>query len=704
VLGVLAGVVLGQHTAVLEPLGTAYAMMLEIAVFPYLLCSLLHGPGRLTPATAGRVLAASWGLYLLLWALTLATIWLIARAIPPPPPIQLTAETATAGPDFLRLLIPANLFAALGGNYVPAVVVFAVVYGVAIQRVANKQSLFEIFEAVRVASVTIWGWIVRIAPLGVFALFANTAGTIQPDRLTALLLYVGLFLAGTCILAFVVLPGLIAALAPVGYREIMRELQPALVLAAVTTLSVAALPFVQRAAERIAQQAGCHKDNETGNVIQTSLSIGYVLAQLGNYFVYLLILYACYAYDTRLGVTQALLLLVMTLLSCLGSPTATVDAVAFLAHWLRLPDGVTELWLETWTITRYGQVLLSVMGFGVVTILIPLIYHRAVKPRPGPALLDVGGMLLIAAIAIAGVVLRPTLFPANRNAILAYRLDPELARGLLVTLHRPPPGDQAVEGPGRDPTLLAIQNSGTLRVGYNPSVIPFSYWNDKGDLVGFDIAYAYRLARDLNVKLELIPFAWPTLARDLTECRFDLAVSGIYVTDDRLQTLTISRSYYQSPVALIVRADRASHFLDRDEIAAMPNLRLAVFDDPVLVPMLRRLFPGATIKVLPSYDHLAELGDEVDGAIWTLQQAGAWAAAHPGYTAVGPSNMGSPILIAYLLPPGADSFRQYLDQWLELKASDGFRQAQIDYWIKGKPRAERKPRWNLLDALAGASH
>ena len=74
VLGILAGVVLGQRTAVLEPLGTAYAMMLEIAVFPYLLCSLLHGLGRLTPATAGRLLAVSWGLYLLLWAITLATI------------------------------------------------------------------------------------------------------------------------------------------------------------------------------------------------------------------------------------------------------------------------------------------------------------------------------------------------------------------------------------------------------------------------------------------------------------------------------------------------------------------------------------------------------------------------------------------------------------------------------------------------------
>ena len=64
-----------------------------------------------------------------------------------------------------------------------------------------------------------------------------------------------------------------------------------------------------------------------------------------------------------------------------------------------------------------------------------------------------------------------------------------------------------------------------------------------------------------------------------------------------------------------------------------------------------------------------------------------------------PAGTGSPILLAYLMPPGADSLRQYLDRWLELKAIDGFRATQIDYWINGEPRAQRRPRWNLLDAL-----
>ncbi len=703
--GILAGVVFGDRATIVQPLGSAYAMMLQVAVYPYLLCSLLSGLGRLTPDMARRLLRASWGVYLFMWSVTLGSIWLLARAIPEPPlPSVLTPETALVQAPFLDLLIPANLFDALGRNYVPAVVVFAIVYGVAIQKVGNKSALFEILQALQVASVTIWGWIVRLAPVGVFALFAAAAGTIEPDRLGGLLLYIGLFLAGTLLLAFVVLPAALAAVVPVGHREILKELRPAFVLAVVTTLSVVALPFVQKAAERIAAQSGCPEGEERKDVIGASLSLSYVLAQLGNYFIYLMMLYAAYAYKERLTAAQELLLPFWTVLSGLGSPTATVDGVMFLGNWLRLPSGVLDLFLETWTVTRYGQVVLSVMGFGFATILVPLVYFRRLRLRRPQALS--GGAVSIAFILLAvaaGTVLRPLLLPQPSNAFLSLTLDPALARSVKVTLLRSRPAD-APAGPAAEARSLSeIQASGVLRVGYNPNIIPFSYWNDRGELVGYDISFAYKLAHDLNVRLELIPFEWQRLARDLAGGRFDVAMAGIYETDDRLQTLTISRSYYQSPVALIVPSGRAHEFLDRASIMAMPDLRLAVFDDPVLLPMLRRLFPTAAIEIVPDYSVLPAIADRIDGAIWTLQQAGAWAAAHPGFTAVAPADMGSPIMFAYLMPPGSEAFRRYLDQWLELKDADGFRAAQIDYWIRQQPRAAHPPRWNLLDVLLAAA-
>jgi Na+/H+-dicarboxylate symporter len=698
--GVLAGVLFGQRTGILEPVGSAYAKMLQIAVYPYLVCSLLLGLGRLTPGMAQRLLRASWRVYLFMWALTFASIWLLARAIPaPPPPSIVVAGTGPSEIGLLDLVIPANLVQVLAQNYVPAVVVFAIIYGLAIYKVERKAALLEVLEAIQAASVTIWRWIVRLAPIGVFALFAAFAGSIEPKNLAGLVLYVGLFLVGTLLLAFVILPAVIAAVAPVGHRELLRELQPALVLAVVTTLSVVALPYIQQAAERIASKASCPEGDERAGVIKTTLSLSYVLAQLGNYFIYLFMLYEAFDHKLRLTLAQQVLLPLWTLLSGLGSPSATVDGVVFLGGWLHLPPSVLEVFIETWTVTRYGQVVLSVMGFGFVTILIPLIYFDKIRwPRRGAVRNFALVCALLGGAAVAGTALRPLLLTPADNDLLRLTLDDSLVRGLKVTLRRP--GDDQGDAASSDiPTVGSIQSSGVLKVGYSPMIIPFSYLNDKGDLVGFDIAYAYELAHDLHVRLELIPFDWQTLAHDLAERRFDIAMAGIYETDYRLQSLTVSRFYFQSPPALIVRSDRANQFLSREAIIAMPRLRVAVFDDPVLIPMLRFLLPNAEVEIVTNYDQLPAIADRIDGAFWTLQQAGSWAEVHPGYTAVAPTDMGTPILFVYLMPPGASSLRQYMDQWLELKASAAFRATQLDYWIKGKPRQSRLPRWNLYDAL-----
>jgi Na+/H+-dicarboxylate symporter len=49
-LGIATGIVFGERTTVLQPIGDAYGAMLQIAVFPYLLSSLMHSLGRLSPA------------------------------------------------------------------------------------------------------------------------------------------------------------------------------------------------------------------------------------------------------------------------------------------------------------------------------------------------------------------------------------------------------------------------------------------------------------------------------------------------------------------------------------------------------------------------------------------------------------------------------------------------------------------------------
>lgn len=703
-LGLVAGLVFGERAAALQPLGLAYAKMLEIAVFPYLICSLLVGLGGLARKRAGRLLAASWGVYLVLWALTFLTIFLIGAFIPPaPPPAVLMPPTPGDVAGLLDLLIPANIAVALEGNFVPAIVVFAVLYSLAIQDAPGKATLLESMEVLRKASVTLWNWIVYVAPLGVFALFASTAGTVDAAVAGSLAVYTALFLAGTAILGFVILPWLLSRIVPQSYGAILAEMRPALTLALVTTLSVAALPFIQKAAEELCRQQGVDasgdgtpEGNEAGDVVKASLSIAYVLSQLGNYFIALFLIFAAYHQRVAIEFGQWLLLPLMTLLSGIGSPSASVDAVAFLSGWLRLPAATTNLYVETMTITRYGQVALSVMGFAFVTLAATMIYFGKARLRLQPILGAFAmTVVLFGGLALGGRLFAQHLFPAPSDAaIMARTLDPHLVAQVDATVLRERPADLApLDGAG---TLDGIRARGRLRVGYGTDILPFSYFNGAGELVGYDVAAAYRFASDLHVGLELVPIDWSSVEADLVAGRYDVVMAGAYATPDRIRTLGVSDFYLVNALALIVPSGTADRFRTYGAVADRADLTIAVFRDPVLEPMVHAMFPKARIVMLDSYDELPSRS-EVDAALWTRDQAAAWTQARSGYTAVVPADMGAPLPFSYLLPPAGTDMLRYLNLWLELEQASGARARALDYWVAGAARTEPGRRWNLLD-------
>src|SRR5258708_23330919 len=114
VLGIATGIVFGERASVLQPIGDAYGAMLQFAVFPYLLSSLMHSLGRLSPVMSRQLLRAGWVPFVALWLLTFAAIWVLAYGIPSaPPPFSLTPSAARHQTNLMQLLIPSNPFAAL---------------------------------------------------------------------------------------------------------------------------------------------------------------------------------------------------------------------------------------------------------------------------------------------------------------------------------------------------------------------------------------------------------------------------------------------------------------------------------------------------------------------------------------------------------------------------------------------------------------
>jgi len=701
ILGICAGLFFGDYTRILRPIGQGYLMLLEVAVYPYLIASLLHGLSSMTPVTAWRLFRVGWPFYLFIWGITFGLLWLLSLSFPQPLPsiLPVSGDTSALSQQLLTLLIPNDFFAALSQNYVPAVVLFCIFYGIAFQQVKEKQAMLSILDGIRQASLIFWKFIIRLMPFAVFALMADSAGTFRLHSLGSVGLYLFLFVFGVLLLSFWVIPGCISALTPIKYREVLDQLGTALTLSFVTTLPVTALPNVIEATREFARRLEI-EDLERDEVIKTHISVAYPLAQLGNYFVYLFIIFLAFFAGKSITSAESIILPVITLLSCCGTPASSVNALSFMSNAFHLPASGVNLYVELMTITRYAQVIASVMGYAALSFLVVLAYYGKLKIRwlkLAAVVVSAAIVSLGAAITVRGLITH--YLDRTPNPYLAFTLDPKLTRNVGVDYAPADEPPMPIRAPF-ETVMERVQRTGVLRVGYNDGVIPFCYRNAEGDLVGYDVAFAYRFAKQINAKIRFIPFNWDHLDADMEAGRFDIAMAGIYLTRDRLLNLHTSTPYFQSPLAFFALREHADDFLNRGQIQAHPDLRLGAFNGSILIPILRNTFPRNAIVPDQTYATVPDFS-KIDGALWSLTQAEALAAANPQLIAVPTRDLGNPVLFVYLVPPHSDDFLKLVNYWLLVNRDSGFEKQQYAYWIERQPRPDLTPRWSLLRQLTG---
>jgi polar amino acid transport system substrate-binding protein len=92
-------------------------------------------------------------------------------------------------------------------------------------------------------------------------------------------------------------------------------------------------------------------------------------------------------------------------------------------------------------------------------------------------------------------------------------------------------------------TLDDILERGTLRVGMEPGYMPFEMTNKKGEIIGFDVDMAKRIAKAMGVKLELVSTAWDGIIPALITKKFDMIMSGMTLTQERNMKIGFAKPY-----------------------------------------------------------------------------------------------------------------------------------------------------------------
>lgn len=272
--GLLAGLMVGWTMAgssmidplvkLTEPVGTLWLRALQMTIIPLVAALLVIGIAKMiAAASAGRtalvmILTVAGLLVFSGVAATLATPLLLEAFPPPPGAADLLKAPALAGQEvptiaaFIESLVAPNIIAAAAETSTLPLTIFFALFAIAVARLpaGQKTTMLAFFAALANAMLTIIGWVLWAAPVGVFALAVGVAAKAGGGAFATLAHYIVIVSAvgGIVLLAAYVLAIVGGRIAPLNF---VRSVLPSQAVAISTQSSLASLPAMLDSARRL---------------------------------------------------------------------------------------------------------------------------------------------------------------------------------------------------------------------------------------------------------------------------------------------------------------------------------------------------------------------------------------------------------------------------------------------------------------------
>ena len=233
--------------------------------------------------------------------------------------------------------------------------------------------------------------------------------------------------------------------------------------------------------------------------------------------------------------------------------------------------------------------------------------------------------------------------------------------------------------------LEEIQERGVLKVGATGDYQPMCYLDpETGEYVGFDTELAEDLAADLGVDIEFVPTTWPSLMDDTLAGRFDLAISGITITDARKEQALMSEGYLENGKTLLCRAEDAYKYTGIDAINR-PEVRVMENPGGTNEKFARENLPDVTLIIHDVNQEIPGLvaSGEADVMITEIVEAGYYVGQDDRLAApliYEPFTRGE---LGVLMPEGSEDLLAYVNEFLEKEKKSGrIDELADDYFLK----------------------
>ncbi|MBW6525271.1 dicarboxylate/amino acid:cation symporter [Sphingomonas sp. RHCKR7] len=355
---------------------TLFLRLIKMIIAPLVFATLVSGIAQMGDTRAlGRIGARSlaWFISASLLSLTLGLIMVnllkpgvgVGLALPAAGGSSGLETAAFNLKDFFTHIVPSSMVDAMAKNEILQIVVMSVFVGVAITAVGEKAApLVRAIDALVHVMLQVTDYVMRVAPLAVFAAVAGTLTERGPDVIGQLAYFMGSF--------YLTLLVLWAALLGIGFLflgprvgALIRHVREPLLVAFSTASSEAAYPRMLEALDRFGVPP---------RIASFVLPLGYSF-NLDGSMIYMtfasLFIAQAYGIDMSLGqMVTMLLVLMVTSKGIAGVPRASLVVIAATLPMFRLPEAGLLLILAIDHFLDMGRTATNVIGNAVASAVI----------------------------------------------------------------------------------------------------------------------------------------------------------------------------------------------------------------------------------------------------------------------------------------------------------------------------------------------
>lgn len=226
-------------------------------------------------------------------------------------------------------------------------------------------------------------------------------------------------------------------------------------------------------------------------------------------------------------------------------------------------------------------------------------------------------------------------------------------------------------------TLDDIKKDGTIKIGVFSDKNPFGYVDENGDVQGYDVYFAKRIAKDLLGSEDAVEFVYVEAASRveyLQSAKADIILANFTVTDERSEKVDFALPYMK--VALGVVSPDDALITDVDQL---DGKTLIVVKGTTAESYFSENYPDINLLKFDEYQEAydALLDGRGDAFSTDNTEVLAWALQNQGFT-VGVESIGNQDTIAPAVQKGNTELLNWINEEIESLADEQFFHADYE--------------------------